>query len=83
MTPRLCETTPLTDPRARALTLAARGLVTSEIAAHLGWSVERTRSIQAQAIVALGASSKLEAVLLAIRDGLIDPSELLAQEETR
>lgn len=55
----------------RVLALAARGLSAREIAARLGWPEARVRSAQRGAITALGARSKLEALIIALRAGLI------------
>ncbi len=43
-----------------------------EIAAHLGTPADEVCAHLAQAIAALGARSKLEAVVIAFRLGLID-----------
>ncbi len=53
------------------LALSARGLSTEEVAAHLGMTPETVRRHLAGALAALGACSKLEAVVLALRRGLI------------
>ncbi len=53
------------------LTLSATGLLTGEIAAHLGMLPGEAHAHLATAIDALGARSKLEAVVLALRRGLI------------
>jgi DNA-binding CsgD family transcriptional regulator len=58
------------------LGLLATGLSTAEVAVHLGMSPAEIRSQLAEAIEALGASSKLEAVILAIEQGLIDRPQL-------
>jgi DNA-binding NarL/FixJ family response regulator len=62
---------PLPPETRCVLQLAATGLATSEIAERLGLPVEVVRSRLATAIAALGARSKLEAVILALRRGLI------------
>jgi len=59
----------------RVLTLAATGLITDEVATQLGMSVDDVRRHTAGAIAALGARSKLEAVVIALRRGLIDLPE--------
>lgn len=56
---------------ARILTLAARGLTTAEIAARLDVDVSTIRERLREAQAALGARSKLETVVLALRRGLI------------
>ena len=65
-------TAALTAAERRVLQASARGLPTDEVAAHLGLSPDEVRRHVAAAMVALGARSKLEAVVLAIRRGLID-----------
>jgi DNA-binding NarL/FixJ family response regulator len=57
----------------RTLELVARGLTTDEAAARLEVSPGVVRRHLASAIVALGARSKLEAIVAALRLGLIDP----------
>ena len=54
------------------LELAATGMTTDEIAAYLGMSPDEVRHHTSRAITALGARSKLDAVVLALRLGLID-----------
>jgi len=56
----------------RVLALAATGLMTDEVAARLGMSPNDARRHLARAIDALGAGSKLHAVVIAFRRGLID-----------
>jgi DNA-binding CsgD family transcriptional regulator len=58
----------------RVLELAARGMTSVEIAAHLGVPRAEVRSQLLRAIAALGAHSKLEAVVIAVKHGLIDLS---------
>ena len=61
------------DPDARrVLALLATGLLTDEVAAHLELGSEEVRRHLLRAILALGARSKLEAVVIALREGLID-----------
>ncbi len=55
------------------LRLSAAGLLTHEVAEHLGISPDEARRRMAAVMDALGARSKLEAVVLALRLGLIDP----------
>jgi DNA-binding CsgD family transcriptional regulator len=57
----------------RVLAWRARGLTTREVAARLDTTPERVRAELAEAMARLGARSPLEAVVLAIRRGLIDP----------
>ncbi len=54
------------------LRLSATGLVTHEVADRLGVSPDEARFHVRRAMAALGARSKLEAVVLALRRGLID-----------
>jgi DNA-binding CsgD family transcriptional regulator len=63
----------LTREERAALRLVATGLVTHEIAEAMGASPDRVRGLLASAVRKLGARSKLEAVLLADRLGLLDP----------
>jgi DNA-binding CsgD family transcriptional regulator len=62
----------LTRQECDILAAAARGLGTSEVAAELGLAVAGVRAALASAMGKLGASSKLEAVVLALRRGDID-----------
>ena len=59
----------LSDDERRVLRLAATGLATTEIADMLGWSRQHIRSAIVSAIETLGASSKLEAIIIAYRRG--------------
>ena len=61
------------DPDARrALALVATRLLTDEVTACLELGPEEVRRHLLRAILALGAHSKLEAVVIALREGLID-----------
>jgi DNA-binding NarL/FixJ family response regulator len=62
----------LTGEERAALGLAATGLVTHEIAEAMEASPDQVRVWLASAVRKLGARSKLEAVLLADRQGLLD-----------
>lgn len=62
---------PLDRATRRVLELAARGLTTAEIADRLDVRPEQVRERLGQAMAALGASSKLEAIIIAMRAGLI------------
>ena len=64
----------LTQDERAVLEASARGLISHEVATLLGQPLEVTRHLLALSIEKLGARSKLEAVILAIRCGLIDPS---------
>jgi DNA-binding NarL/FixJ family response regulator len=55
----------------RVLELIAEGLSDREVAAQLGVPVDSVRAQLTAIIEKLGASSKLEALLVAIRHGLI------------
>lgn len=54
------------------LTEAARGLTAHETAGRLGLAPEIVRSHLVRTIERLGAGSKLEAVIIALRRGLIE-----------
>ncbi len=53
------------------LRLSATGMLTHEVADHLGISPDEVRRHVAGAMAALGAGSKLEAVAIALRRSLI------------
>ena len=59
------------DTRA-VLQLSAAGMLTDEVAAQLGMTPEQVRQHLIRAMATLGARSKLEAVVLALRLGVID-----------
>ena len=61
----------LTELEYRVLRLSATGLLTDEVAAQLGMDPDEVRGHLRGAMATLGARSKLEAVLLALRWGLI------------
>jgi DNA-binding NarL/FixJ family response regulator len=63
---------PLAEGERRALGLSARGLVVAEVAEAMCTSPDTVRAWLASAVEKLGARSKLEAVLIALRRGLID-----------
>ena len=52
--------------------VSATGMVTDEVAEHLRVDPDQVRRHLRDAIVALAASSKLEAVVIALRLGLIE-----------
>jgi DNA-binding NarL/FixJ family response regulator len=54
------------------LAVSARGAVSSEVASELGLTEQQVRAALASAMGKLGARSKLEAVVVALRDGAID-----------
>jgi DNA-binding CsgD family transcriptional regulator len=65
---------PRLEPLERlALELAAEGLSTTDISERLGVPVDRVRAHTLAVIGKLGARSKLEALIIAIRLGLISP----------
>ncbi len=63
---------PLTGMGLRVLRLSATGLTTDEVAECLGMRPDEVRRCLVTAMAALGARSKLEAVVLALRAGLIE-----------
>ena len=62
----------ITELEHLVLRLSATGLLADEVAEHLGLSPEEVRRHLRGAMAALGARSKLEAVVLALRAGLVD-----------
>ena len=64
----------LTSEGCGILTLSAAGWTTTEVTEMLGHRPEAVRSMLVSAINKLGAHSKLEAVIIAIRHGLIELS---------
>lgn len=62
----------LTPDERAVLAASARGLLSHEVAAVLGQSPETTRRLLASALQKLGSHSKLEAVVRALRQGIID-----------
>jgi DNA-binding NarL/FixJ family response regulator len=64
----------LTEQERAMLAASARGLHVSEVAEMLGHSPETVRRVLTVAMQKLGARSKLEAVVIALRQELIDPS---------
>ena len=61
----------LTDRERDVLTLFSRGLATKAMAAELFLSVNTIRNYTQSVFVKLGAHSKLEAVSIAVREGII------------
>jgi DNA-binding NarL/FixJ family response regulator len=59
----------------QVLQLAATGLSSREIADQLDMPVQDVHRCLAEAIDLLGAQSKLEAVIIAIRHGEVDPPQ--------
>ena len=66
-------TAALTELEHRVLRLSASGMTAEEVAEHLDLDLAQVQRHLRQAIVAVGARSKLEAVVIALRQGLIDP----------
>jgi DNA-binding CsgD family transcriptional regulator len=62
----------LTTLERDALTVSATGRTSAQVASDLDVSIEAVRDALGSAIVKIGARSKLEAVIIALRDGLID-----------
>jgi len=73
---------PLTSLERSVLTLAATGRGVAEVATLLDQPADTVRGSQAAAIVKLGARSKLEAVIIALRSGIIELPESTAQRVT-
>jgi DNA-binding NarL/FixJ family response regulator len=65
----------LTRADLEVLRLAAAGLLSVEIAEYLGCSTADVQHCFRRVIPALGARSKLEAVVIALRHGLIERLE--------
>ena len=61
----------LTELGYQVLRLSATGMMTDEVAEHLGIGADEVRLHIGRAMVALGARSKLEAVVLAVGLGLV------------
>jgi DNA-binding NarL/FixJ family response regulator len=68
-----CGPVTLTAHERAVLTASARGLSVLEVSQLLGLSSDTVRGLIASAIQKLGARSKLEVVMLALRHGLIAP----------
>jgi DNA-binding NarL/FixJ family response regulator len=64
----------LTDREREILDLLAAGLPNADIGVRLSLSVHTVRNHVANLSAKLGAHSKLEAVVIAVRDGLVDVS---------
>lgn len=64
---------PLTAREAAVLVALAGGLGTQEAAEELGIAPDDVREALRGAMAALGARSRLEALLLALRAGLVEP----------
>lgn len=62
----------LTALERTVLAVSATGLVVAEIADVLGLTPEAVREVLESSMAKLGARSKLEALVLAIRHGLVD-----------
>ena len=68
----LCQAPALTEMEHLVLRLSATGMLTHEVADQLGMDPHGVREHIRATMAALGASSKLEAVVLALRAGLIE-----------
>jgi DNA-binding NarL/FixJ family response regulator len=64
----------LASVQLEVLALSATGMTTREVATWLGLTRDEVRDHLVRAIVALGARSKIEAVVKALRLGLIGPA---------
>jgi two-component system, NarL family, nitrate/nitrite response regulator NarL len=73
MGPVAARTMTITRREAEALQLLAEGLSTAELAKRMGVSVNTVRNTIQGAITRLGAHSKLEAVSIALREGIVAP----------
>ena len=62
----------LTVRERAVLTASATGMVVAEVAESLGLTPEDVRSALRSAIAKLGTRSKLEAIIVALRRGMID-----------
>jgi DNA-binding CsgD family transcriptional regulator len=67
--------TPLTSEERDVLAISATGRGVTEVAAILSQSADDVREALSTAITKLGARSKLEAVLIAVRAGLVELPE--------
>ena len=63
----------LTARERAVLEAMAAGLSSAEVAERLSISLEDARDGLKRAMAGLGARSKLEAIVIAIREGVIDP----------
>jgi DNA-binding NarL/FixJ family response regulator len=64
-------TTPLSAEAHRVLELGATGLTTPEIADRLDMPVAKVRQYWSDVLIAVGATSRLDAVIKAVQRGLI------------
>ena len=62
---------PLTSLEREVLAISATGRSVAEVAAFLGQPTDKVREALGAAIIKLGARSKLEGVLIAMRAGLV------------
>ena len=67
--------TPLTSEERDVLAISATGRGVAEVAAVLSQPADDVREALSTAITKLGARSKLEAVLIAVRAGLVELPE--------
>jgi DNA-binding NarL/FixJ family response regulator len=61
----------LTDREQSVLSLFAAGKITREVARELAYSERTVKSVLHEAVTKLGASSRSQAIALAVRDGMI------------
>lgn len=71
----------LTPREREVLVLVARGLTNQEIAKQLFVTTSAVKICLHQASVKLGARNRAQVVILALRQGAIDPQELYSLEE--
>ena len=71
----------LTSREREVLVLVARGFTNQEIAKQLFVTTSAVKICLHQACVKLGARNRAQAVILALRQGAIDPQELYSLEE--
>ena len=61
----------LNSDQRRILSLAANGLTSAQAAARLRWTVDRVHQTLDEAMDALEATSKLDAIVIAYRHGYL------------
>jgi DNA-binding NarL/FixJ family response regulator len=78
ITPATVRATTISRREVEVLQLLTEGLSTTELATRMGVSVNTVRNTIQGAITRLGAHSKLEAVSIALREGIIAPPSPLS-----